>query len=133
MRSTPIELDGTKQLRFDINSSRLATTSLQRYLPERAEKLKLTDAATLILQHDQDAIVIFLMAGLSYRDRSLSQRKVEDLMQAQIDKGGKIADFAMPIIEALEAAGLVEIQRKQASDEEETGDRPTPLRAVTDA
>lgn len=131
MRAISIELDRTRRLRFDLNSSRLATTTLQRYLPERTDKLKLTDAATLLLQHDQDAIVVFLMAGLSHEDRGMSQRKIEDLLQAQLEKGKKMADFSMCIIDALEAAGLIELQRKTTEDTEE-GDRPT-LRAVTDA
>lgn len=128
MRTVPVELDGLKQLRFDISSSRLATTTLQRYLPDRAEKLKLSDAATLLLQHDQDAIVVFLMAGLTYKDRSLTQRKIEDLMEAQLLKGGKMADFSMPIVEALEAAGLVDLikpQRKTSEAADEEPERPT--------
>ena len=134
MRSIPIELDRPRRLRFDLNSARLATTTLQRYMPDRGDKLKLTDAAGLILQHDNDALVVFLMSGLSHEDRGITQKKVEDMIQARLDKGGKLADFAMPIVEALEAAGLIEILRKPAADDEEGGsDRPTPLRAVQDA
>jgi hypothetical protein len=131
MRSIALDLDRPRRLRFDLNSSRLATTTLQRYLPERADKLKLTDAATLLLQHDQDAIVVFLMAGLSHDDRGMSQRKIEDLVQAQLDKGKRIEDFSMPIIEALEAAGLIQLRRDLVGTEEEANGRP-PVRAVAE-
>lgn len=129
MRSITIDLDRPRRLRFDINNSRLATTTLQRYLPERTDKLKLTDAVSLLLQHDQDAIVVFLMSGLAHADRGMTQRKIEDLLQAELEKGKKMADFSMPIVLALEAAGLVDLLRPTTEDTEEGTERPTLVSA----
>ena len=135
MRRIPIELDRLRTLRFDVSAIRLATTTLQKYLPEGAQKLTFNDAAALILRDDLDAIAVFLMSGLSHEDRGINQKKVEEMIQKKLDEGQKKTYFTMPLIDALEASGALELQRKQLGaddDGQEDGTRP-PARAVQEA
>jgi len=127
-RLVPIQLDRERGLLFSVGTTRLATATLQRFLPAGSDKLKMADAAFLVFQHDLDAICIFIQAGLQHEDKDLELRKIESWIDKGLREGRKVADYSRPILEALKAANLIDIVYQPAGvdgAEGGEGDRPT--------
>ena len=128
-RLVPIQLDREHGLLFNISNTRLATATLQRFMPAGSDKLTYAQAAMLVLQNDLDAICIFIQAGLQHEDKDLELRTVEKWLDAELRAGRKVAEFSRPILEALKASNLVDIvytpTSPAASDASGGESRPT--------
>lgn len=130
-RLTPIKLDRERGLLFSVSNTRLATQTLQRFLPPGSDKLTYAGAAMLVLQNDLDAICLFIQAGLQHEDKDLDLRQVERWVDNGLREGRRIADYSRSILEALKASNLVDFVYTPANPEDAGSDRPTIQKVVT--
>lgn len=118
-----------QHIRYNVRTSRMATNTLQNvFLPKNADKLDVGGAATLVARGDQDAIIVFLHAGMAYDNERLLMSEVERMCERHVDGGGDLGDFVQPILDALHAARLIKVNYRLRSGPDSEGDnggRPT--------
>src|SRR4029077_19545396 len=119
--SVPVTLNKREYfLRFGYRNSRLAVSAMQNAMPQRTDKLTIGDFANLVMRQDQDAVLVGLYRGLNHEDReTVKLEQVERWLENAFDDGGDMAEFSIPILEALEKAHLVSINWKPTVKEEE--------------
>lgn len=87
-----VDLDGVRRLRFPIEQLR----QLQR----RMGGLSLLQIANRLQELDLDLIVWAFWYGLQWDDRRTTPEQVQALLQAHLDRGGRLLDVVNPLVEA---------------------------------
>lgn len=135
-RLTKLHLNGRDLgLLYTYSSVRLGVRMLQQFCPPAQPKLTLGQAGMLLLQGDQDAVNVFIQAGVQH------DPQLKEIEGADIDKwldkavrkpehggeGRKIGDIAKVILTALRDGGFVDLiyeDRSLTDGEAENGTRP---------
>lgn len=141
-RLTGIKLNGREiGLLYTYSNARLAVRMLQQFCPPGNGKLTLGDAGTLLLKADQDAINVFLQAGMQH-DPQLKETEPDEI-DKWLDKavrkpeqggdGRKLAQISRVILEGLKTSGLVDlIYEDKGLKDGETAEGERPIRAVVE-
>ena len=69
-----------------------------------------------------DVLHTALLVGLSNDDAKLTGKRLDDLIQSYIDRGGKLGDLVNAVLEALQEDGLLYADKKKT----EGSDSPNP-------
>jgi CHASE2 domain-containing sensor protein len=87
-----------------------------RDLSQRLGRASLAQILSRLAEAEPEAISWAILMGLRHEDKKITLEKVDDMIQAHFERGGRIADLLNVVLEGINASGIVRVPKEEAAD-----------------